>query len=120
MFYPIMTSAGISGAYASAEATAAQNTAREAQASTELLSHDVERLLLITQALWTLMKQQQGYADDVLTNLIEEIERRKTIGDGAAVKDPPRNCPHCGRPNSANRLYCIYCGQAIGGNPFAR
>ena len=119
MFYPMMVGSGFSGGYASATATAAESTAREAQMNIDLLSHDVDRLLLITEALWTLMKKEHGYADDVLTNLIEEIEKRKVIVDGMAVKAPPQTCPSCGKINSAKRLFCIYCGKPILGNPFA-
>jgi uncharacterized membrane protein YvbJ len=119
MFYPMMVGSGISGGYASATATAAQSTAREAQTNVDLLSHDVDRLLMITEALWTLMKQEHGYADEVLTKLIEEIDRRKVIVDGVAVKDPPLACPNCGKLNSAKRPFCMYCGKPILGNPFA-
>jgi hypothetical protein len=119
MFYPMMAGGGLSNNYASAEAAAAQNTAREAQTNVDLLSHDIDRLLMITEALWTLMKQEHGYADDVLTKLIEEIDRRKVIVDGMAVKDPPQTCSNCGKINSAKRLFCIYCGKPILTNPFA-
>lgn len=120
MFYPMMVGGALGGSYASAEAVAAQNTAREARTDVELLSHDVDRLLLITEAMWTLMKQEHGYGDEVLSKLIEEIEARRTIVGGMAVKDPPHDCPKCGRPNAAKRLFCIYCGTPIPGNPFAR
>jgi hypothetical protein len=120
MFYPMMAGGSISSGYASAEASAAQSTAREAQTNVELLTHDVDRLLMISEAMWTLMKQQHGYTDDVLIKLIEQIDARKTIVDGITVKDPPRLCPGCHRPNSAKRLFCIYCGKPIPGNPFAR
>ena len=75
---------------------------------------------MITEALWTLMKQEHGYADEVLTKLIEDIDRRKVIVDGMAVKDPPQTCPNCGKINSAKRVFCIYCGKPILTNPFAR
>jgi len=120
MFYPMLVGSGISSGYASMEATAAQSTAREAQTQVELLAHDVDRLLLISEAMWTLMKQQHGYADDVLFKLIEEIDQKKTIVDGLAIKNSPQLCPSCHRPNSAKRMFCIYCGKPIPGNPFAR
>jgi hypothetical protein len=119
MFYPMMVGSGLSDGYASAAATAAQSTDREAQTNVDLLSHDVDRLLMITEALWTLMKQEHGYADEVLTKLIEEIDGRKVIIDGVAVKAPPQTCPSCGKINSAKRLFCIYCGKPILTNPFA-
>ena len=119
MFYPMMVGSGFSGGYNSATATAAENAAREARTDAELLQHDVHRLLLITEALWMLMKQEHGYADEVLTKLIEEIDGRKVIVDGITAKAPPQACPTCGKLNAAKRLFCIYCGKPILTNPFA-
>ena len=78
MFYPMIVGSGLSGGYASATATAAASSAREASTSVELLSHDVDRLLMITEALWTLMKQEHGYTDAVLTKLIGESTSEKS------------------------------------------
>ena len=118
MFYPMMTG-GLPNSFVSVEAAADRNAAREAQTNVELLSHDVDRLLMITEALWMLAKKEHGYADDVLTKLIGEIDSRKSIVDGIPVKDPPQACPGCGRMNSAKRFFCIYCGKPIEANPFA-
>jgi hypothetical protein len=120
MFYPSMAGSGLTGGFASAEAVAAQSTAREAETKVDLLTHDIDRLLMITESMWTLMKKEHGYTDDVLTKLIEEIENRKIIVDGITVKDPPQPCPGCGRMNSAKRMFCIYCGKPILAHPFAR
>jgi hypothetical protein len=120
MFYPMMAGGGLSNNFASAEAVAAQSTAREAQTNVDLLSHDIDRLLMITEAMWTLMKKEHGYTDDVLTALIGEIDGRKVIVDGMIVKDPPQACPSCGKLNAAKRMFCIYCGKPILTHPFAR
>jgi hypothetical protein len=120
MFYPLMVGSGLSPGFISMEATEAKSTAREAQTKVELLAHDMDRLLLLSEAMWTLMKKEHGYTDDVLTKLIEEIDQKKTIVDGLAIKNPPQLCPSCHRPNSAKRMFCIYCGQPVPGNPFAR
>lgn len=121
MFYPMMSGYNFCGGYAQATATAAENTAREARTGVELMQHDIDRLLMITEALWTLMKREHGFTDDALVNLIEQIESRKVVISGVAVKAAPLACPSCGRPNQANRSFCIYCGKPLtGGNPFAR
>ncbi len=114
-----MASGSFSSNYGSAEAVAAQGTAREASTKADLLSHDIDRLLMITEAMWSLMKKEHGYTDDVLTGMIEEIEKRKIIVDGVTLKDPPQACPSCGKINSAKRMFCIYCGKPILTNPFA-
>jgi hypothetical protein len=122
MFYPLLSGGGLglAGGYATATATAAENTAREARTDVELYKHDLDRLLMITEALWTLMKQEHGYTDDVLIKMIGEIDQRKVVVDGVAVKDAPVTCPSCGKLNMAKRSFCIYCGKPIQGNPFAR
>jgi ribosomal protein L32 len=119
MFYPSMSGFSCSSNFASAEAVEAQSTAREAETKADLIAHDIDRLLLITEALWMQMKKEHGYADEVLTNLIQEIESRKVIVDGITVKEPPQACPSCGKMNLAKRLFCIYCGKPMLAHPFA-
>ena len=116
MFYPMMIHSGYSGG----NATAAEAAAREARTDVELLKHDVDRLLLITQAFWTLLKQEHGYTDDVLTDLIKKIDLGDGKLDGRGVNDPPIQCPNCNRANSPNRPFCIYCGKPLTVNPFSR
>ena len=120
MFYPSMVGSDFTSSYASVTAAAAESAAREARTDTELIQHDIDRLLLITEALWTLMKREHGYTDDVLTGLIHEIDQRRVVVNGVAVKDPPQICSACGKPNQAKRVYCMYCGKPLSGNPFAR
>src|SRR6266571_1669009 len=108
MFYPTMLSG-----FSSATETAAETAAKQARKDVELLGHDVDRLLLISEALWMLLKREHGYSDDVLTDLISNI-------DGRGVKDPPRQCPYCSRPHSGNRPLCIYCGKPLNANPLSR
>ena len=123
MFYPSsLAGSAFTDAYALFAASAAQTAAREAQTSTELFKHDIDRLLLITEALWTLMKQEHGYTDDKLVQLIQNIDQRKAsaYGPGNATKDPPVACPSCGRPNTAKRTVCMYCGSRLATKPFAR
>jgi hypothetical protein len=119
MFYPSLSGISYTNSFASAEAAQAQSNAREAESKADLITHDIDRLLLITEALWMQMKKEHGYADDVLTNLIQEIESRKVIVDGMTVKDPPQACPNCGKMNLAKRLACIYCGKPLLAHPFA-
>lgn len=103
-----------------ADATAAQGAAREARTDVELLKHDVNRVLMITEALWTFLKRQHGYTDDDLRNLVQEIDLRDGKADAQTGKEQPVQCPSCGRVNAAKRTFCIYCGKALQGNLFAR
>jgi hypothetical protein len=118
MFYP-STYSGYSS-FAATAAASAESAAREVQTNVEIFKHDIDRLLLVTEALWTLMKQQQGYTDDVLVGLIQNIEKQKAAANANAAKDPPAPCPFCGRLNTATRTFCMYCGKPLPAKPFAR
>jgi hypothetical protein len=106
--------------FAANAAASAESAANEAKTDVEIFKHDIDRLLLITEALWTLMKQQQGYTDDVLVGLIQDIEKQKAAAYANATKDAPAPCPFCGRLNTATRSFCMYCGKALPAKPFAR
>lgn len=100
------------------QARDANRQARDANREVELLKQDVQRLLMITEALWILVQRAHGYSEDDLRNLITEIDLRDGAAggkDGAVVK-----CPACQRPISTRQKRCIYCGQAVEHNPFAR
>ena len=88
--------------------------AEEAKLQTEVLKHDIDRLMMITEALWTFLKKQHGYSDDDLTKAIHEIDLRHS----GAEKEAQEKCPNCGRMISAHRRLCLYCGQPVPQNIF--
>ena len=63
MFYTMLS--GRPNYYAAtqndATANAARAEAREAKTETDLMRADIERLIMITEALWTLLKKEHGY-----------------------------------------------------------
>jgi hypothetical protein len=81
---------------------------------------DIERLLMITEALWGILKEQHGYTDDELMRRITEIDRRDGKVDGRVAQSPPGSCPRCNRTLERKRSFCLYCGQAIAWDPFER
>ena len=103
----------INAGLAQADATNARAEAREAKTETELLRHDVDRLLMITEALWTFLKKEHGYSDEELANAVKEIDLRDGRLDCRAEQPQASPCPNCGRINSARRSLCIYCGQPL-------
>jgi len=119
MFYPSIFST-ISNTAAEMTAMSAQQTARNAENATDVLKFDVERLLLITEALWTFIKQQHGYKDEDLAKLIAEIDMRDGKLNGRVTPSEPRTCPSCGRVLGKHRPNCIYCGKPVAIDPFGR
>ena len=78
----------------------AVDAAREARTEVELLRMDVERLLIISEALWRMLREKGGYTDEDLVNRMAEIDLRDGALDGKVAKGPPAQCP---TPGSINR-----------------
>ncbi|HVU28033.1 MAG TPA: zinc ribbon domain-containing protein [Verrucomicrobiae bacterium] len=115
MFYPTGYNygAGINNSLAQTDAANARSDARDALNATDLMRHDVDRLLMITEALWTLLKKEHGYTDQMLTDLVNTIDLRDGKLDGRVADSPPKPCPKCGKINSRKRNFCIYCGNPL-------
>jgi hypothetical protein len=107
-----------SGARAAAQS--AESKARDARSEVDVLKSEVERLLMITEALWTLAREQHGYTDEVLVERVRAIDMKDGKLDGRVAKSAPSTCPSCSRTLSRQRPVCMYCGADGGQNPFAR
>jgi hypothetical protein len=86
----------------------------------QLLKMDIERLLMITEALWGILKEKHGCTDEELISRIQTIDMSDGRLDGKVAKQAPSACPKCGRAMARNRPVCMYCGQASTEQPFAR
>jgi len=101
-------------------ALAARSDAAAARTEVDLLRSDIERLLMITEALWTILKEQHGYDDNELIKRITMIDMRDGKLDGRVAASPPHQCPKCQRTLHKNFPRCIYCGEPIAVDPFER
>ena len=54
----------------------------------EYLEDNIDRLTLITQALWELLQKKVGIKESELTTLMEEIDLRDGVLDGKITKKP--------------------------------
>ena len=100
-------------AQAQADANNAKSKAMESQAEVAVLRQDVERLLMISEALWSFLKKEHGYTDDQLAEKVTEIDLRDGQLDGKTTQPAAAPCPQCGRVNAARRPRCIYCGTPL-------
>jgi hypothetical protein len=87
----------------------ARDVASEAKSEADLLKHDIDRLMMITESLWTFLKKEHGYSDDDLAKSISAIDLRNS----GAAKDAQEQCPSCGRMVSVHRRLCLYCGNPV-------
>jgi hypothetical protein len=105
---------------AEADASRAAGRAEEAHTSMLFMQADIERLLMITEALWNMLKEKHGYTDEDLIQRVQEIDMQDGRLDGKVAAQPPSACPKCGRPATRNRVVCMYCGTPSTEHPFAR
>jgi hypothetical protein len=98
----------------------ARSDARRADRRSEALELDVERLLMISEALWTMLKEKHGYTDETLEQRIMDIDLRDGKLDGRVADSPPGKCPKCDRPLMKRRPRCLYCGETVGIEAFER
>jgi hypothetical protein len=84
--------------------------ARQAQSQIAELGRDLDRLSMITQALWLILKDEHGYDDDVLRAKVMAIDLSERAQAGGEGKPPPLPCPKCNRPLGRRHARCIYCG----------
>lgn len=111
------------GSTVEAAKAAAEAGGAAARAGTEVthLRREVNRLLMITEALWEYIREREGLTDEHLVAKIDEIDLRDGALDGRVEKVPPVDCTACGRTLAKRQPVCIYCGtDAESRDPFAR
>ena len=95
------------------EFSSPQAQARRAQREIEQLGHEVHRLYMVTEALWTIVKERIELDDDQLMDLISEIDLRDNIRAGSIAESEIHVCPGCSRNLSIRHTTCIFCGEFI-------
>lgn len=80
----------------------------------------VERLLIITEALWTILKEKHGLDEQELLRQMVQIDMRDGQLNGRVGATPPEPCPKCQRMVAKGSTRCMYCGEPLMMNPFAR
>lgn len=91
------------------------------------VKNQIERLNVLTEAMWELLKEKGATEEDLMAAIAKIDEdkkmRKKAFEEGTATDEDKGTilCPNCHVPlqnngNLANR--CIYCGHEIIANPF--
>jgi hypothetical protein len=79
-----------------------------------------ERQLLIIEALWRIVQEKLGVDEKELVRQITILDMEDGRLDGRKPPTPPKPCPACGRTLGKNRPRCLFCGEPIAADPFAR
>lgn len=84
------------------------------------LEFEVERLRIVAEALWRILKEKHGLDDNELIRQITLIDLADGRLDGRVAPTPPAPCPKCQRTLGKNRPRCLFCGEPIAADPFQR
>jgi RNA polymerase subunit RPABC4/transcription elongation factor Spt4 len=76
------------------------------------LESKIDRLALIAQAQWELIRQKTGLSDKDIEARMAEIDVRDGRKDGR-ITGTPTTCPKCARPANTRNRVCPYCGTPI-------
>lgn len=87
-----------------------ESLALNAAADIKELRHQVERLTLLNQAMWEMVRDKAGFTDAELEHKAEEIDLRDGQKDGK-IGGNAVTCPTCSRVSNAKHFKCLYCGE---------
>jgi len=73
------------------------------------LDDRIDRMLLVMDAMWDLLKEQ-GFTDEQLAAKIREFDEADGVSDGRRRKAPVP-CRACGSMIPADRESCVICGE---------
>ena len=76
------------------------------------LKSNMERSLMISHALWEIVRFQCGLTDEDILRKISEIDMRDGVLDGKN-HGVPTTCAGCGQRVSTRNAVCPYCGHVI-------
>ena len=74
----------------------ASQKSSDVRRETEAIKFDVEKLFMITEALWSIVKLQNGYSDEDLARMIQEIDLRGGRLDGKVNGTKSQTAPNAG------------------------
>ncbi|AQT68408.1 hypothetical protein STSP2_01568 [Anaerohalosphaera lusitana] len=67
------------------------------------------KTLTICEALWEIMRDENGYTDAMIQAKVRQIDNRDGKQDGRN-KSAPIKCSNCGRTIAPRHQACMYCG----------
>ena len=84
------------------------------------LEDKLEMSLMVSEALWEIIKKSHNLDESHLTALIHDIDLKDGRLDGKVAKTTPDNCVSCGEILARGKSQCMYCGQLHQVQPFKR
>jgi hypothetical protein len=76
------------------------------------LEKRTDRLGLVCQALWELLRERTGMTEDEVLQRMHEIDLRDGVEDGR-ISGTKVQCESCGSTCNSAAARCIYCGHPL-------
>jgi hypothetical protein len=78
------------------------------------LERRTDRLALLCQSLWELLRENSGLTENDLIQRMQQIDMRDGVADGR-MTPVAVVCPSCNRRSNSRRDECVYCGARLPG-----
>jgi hypothetical protein len=98
----------MSSSASSAQSSRAESMAIQGKQEVNALEHQIERLSLLNQALWEILRDRLKMTDADLERVAQEIDLRDGREDGK-ITGTAMKCPSCGRVSNSKHYRCMYC-----------
>lgn len=86
----------------------------ESELSAVSMRQDIEKLYMLVEALWLIVKETSGMKDEDLIDLVKQIDRQDGKLDGRNSSNATvRKCANCGRTLLRGQSKCTYCGNEL-------
>jgi hypothetical protein len=85
---------------------------RPTHEAVEHLERRVERLSLLCQSMWELLRERAEFTDNQLFTKVLEVDLRDGRTDGR-MNSQITDCPACGRKTNSKRSTCVICGAEL-------
>ena len=76
------------------------------------INERLEQLLLVSAAMWELLRERTSLTENDLVAKIAEIDARDGTADGR-ITATPRKCAKCQRVIIPKHRRCLYCGHQV-------
>jgi ribosomal protein S27AE len=91
------------------DAANAAAAARDAQTTAADLEERLDKLTLITMAMWEMLRDNTKFTETDLMAKVQELDLRDGTPDGKMTRTVSK-CPQCNRSMSPRHKKCLYCG----------